>query len=227
MPVSKKPRKKGRRGHEIDARKKLIRGKFKTLDEAKKAIDTVEKARIKRRRQCEQIGWMLTFTSKETLLEAFTISLYAVERWPTTSDFDDFNIVSSSLMLGALCHKAMNIVEQDLLRDIQHAAYMTVVCARLRNHREPIPQANIEPIVNGLLISQKLMEYAYENDRQILIDVLKHNSRQNVEDTPGLLEKHERFILGPHYETVRQWELEDDELLAEIEKSKRLPAVDR
>lgn len=44
MPVSKKPRKKGRRGHEIDARKKLINGKFRDLDDARKTIKDVESA---------------------------------------------------------------------------------------------------------------------------------------------------------------------------------------
>lgn len=43
-----------------------------------------------------------------------------------------------------------------------------------------------------------------------LIDVLKHNSRDNVNSTPGLLEKHERFLLGDRYETVAKWEDEDE-----------------
>lgn len=225
MPVSKKPRKKGKRGRDIDARKKLLRGDFKSLDEAKKTIDIVETNRLRRRRQCEQLGWMLSFTDKGSLLDAFTLSFYSIERWATTTDFDDFNQVSSSLMLGALCHKAMGVQEQDLLEDIQHAAYMAVVCARLRNHKKPIPAANLEPVKHGLIVAQELMEYAYENDRQALINVLKHNTRYNVNGTPGLLEAHERFILGKHYEQVRAWELEDGELLDGIQKAGEIPQI--
>ena len=89
---------------------------------------------------------------------------------------------------------------------------MTVVCARLRNHRKPIPPANLEPVKHGLIVAQDLMEYAYEHERQALINVLKHNTHETLDETPGLREAHERFILGRHYETVRGWELEDDSL---------------
>jgi len=113
------------------------------------------------------------------LLEAFTLSFFALERWPTTTDYSDFNQICSTLMLGALCHKCLGVAEQDLLEDIQHAAFMTVVCARLRNHRKPIPPANLEPVKHGLIVAQELMEYAYEQ--------------------------------------VRQWELEDDAFLGELQ----------
>ena len=212
MPVSRKPRKKGRRGHEIDARKKLINGKFKNLDDARKAIKEVESSRKRRRQQCTQLGYMLCFTEKEALIDAFTLSFFALERWPTTTDCSDFNQISSTLMLGALCHKCLGVAEQDLLEDIQHAAFMTVVCARLRNHGKEIPPANLEPVKHGLIVAQELMEYAYEHERQALINVLKHNTHETLDETPGLREAHERFILGRHYETVRGWELEDDSL---------------
>lgn len=51
------------------------------------------------------------------------------------------------------------------------------------------------------------MEYAYEHERQALINVLKHNTHENIAENPGLHEAHERFMLGKHYEQVRQWEL--------------------
>lgn len=92
--------------------------------------------------------------------------------------------------------------------DIQHAAFMTVVCARLRNHGKEIPPANLEPVKHGLIVAQELMEYAYEHERQALINVLKHNTHETLAETPGL----ERVILGKHYEQVRQWEIEDDSL---------------
>ena len=157
------------------------------------------------------------------MLEAFTLSFFALERWPTTTDYSDFNQISSTLMLGALCHKCLGVAEQDLLEDIQHAAFMTVVCARLRNHGKEIPPANLEPVKHGLIVAQELMEYAYEHERQALINVLKHNTHETLDETPGLREAHERFILGKHYEQVRQWELEDDAFLGELQATGQFP----
>lgn len=156
------------------------------------------------------------------MLEAFTLSFFALERWPTTNDYADFNQISSTLMLGALCHKCLGVQEQDLMDDIQHAAFMTVFCARLRNHGKEIPPANLEPVKHGLIVAQELMEYAYEHERQALINVLKHNTHGNIRETPGLLEAHERFILGKHYEQVRQWELEDNAFLGELQKTGKI-----
>lgn len=156
------------------------------------------------------------------MLEAFTLSFFALERWPTTTDYSDFNQISSTLMLGALCHKCLGVAEQDLLEDIQHAAFMTVVCARLRNHGQTIPAANLEPVKHGLIVAQELMEYAYEHERQALINVLKHNTHETLAETPGLREAHERFILGKHYEQVRQWEIEDDAFLGELQKTGKI-----
>ena len=67
------------------------------------------------------------------------------------------------------------------------------------------------------IVAQDLMEYAYEHERQALINVLKHNTHETLAETPGLREAHERFILGKHYEQVRQWELEDDAFLGELQ----------
>ena len=219
MPVSKKPRKKGQRARDLAVRKKFVKGRFKDVDDARRTIASLEKQRARKSRQCEQLGWFLGFQEKHSLLEAFTLSFFALERWPTTTDYSDFNQISSSLMLGALCHKALGVQEQDLMDDIQHAAFMTVVCARLRNHGQEIPPANLEPVKHGLIVAQELMEYAYEHDRQSLINVLKHNTHGNIRETPGLLEAHERFILGKHYEQVRQWEIEDDAFLGELQQT--------
>ena len=219
MPVSKKPRKKGQRARDLAIRKKFAQGKFKDADDARRTIASLENQRTRQRRRCEQLGWLLGFQEKDYLLEAFTLSFFALERWPTTNDYADFNQISSTLMLGALCHKCLGVAEKDLLEDIQHAAFMTVVCARLRNHGQTIPAANLEPVKHGIIVAQELMEYAYEHERQALINVLKHNTHGNIRETPGLLEAHERFILGKHYEQVRQWELEDDAFLGELQET--------
>lgn len=204
-------------------RRKFVRGHFKDADDARRTIKSLETQRTRQRRRCEQLGWLLGFQEKDSLLEAFTLSFYALERWPTTNDYADFNQISSSLMLGALCHKCLGVQEQDLMDDIQHAAFMPVTCARLRNHGEKIPPANLEPVKHGLIVAQQLMEYAYEHERQALINVLKHNTHENIAENPGLREAHERFILGRHYEQVRQWELEDDAFLGELQATGHFP----
>lgn len=208
-------------------RKKFVQGKFKDADDARRTIKSLETQRTRQRRRCEQLGWLLGFQEKDSLLEAFTLSFYALERWPTTNDYADFNQISSSLMLGALCHKALGVQEQDLMDDIQHAAFMTVTCARLRNHGKEIPPANLEPVKHGLIVAQQLMEYAYEHERQALINVLKHNTHENIAENPGLREAHERFILGRHYEQVRQWELEDNAFLGELQATGQFPKLEK
>ena len=104
MPVSKKPRKKGQRARDLAVRKKFVRGKFKDADDARRTIASLERQKTRQRRRCEQLGWLLGFQEKDSLLEAFTLSFFALERWPTTTDYSDFNQISSTLMLGALCH---------------------------------------------------------------------------------------------------------------------------
>lgn len=212
MPKSKKPRKKGAYTREVRARQKWVQGKFKDTEDALRTYRTIERARLSRRKGCAQLHFLYSLSDFGNLLDAFTKAQYALSRWPTTRDYEDFNVVSSSLMLGALCHKRLDIVEQDLLRDIQHSAFMAVTCVRLRNQRKRIPEANIEVVRNDLTVAQQLIEFARDNDRQALIDVLKHNDIDNIAQTRGLQEAHERMILGDHYDTVRRWELEDDSL---------------
>ena len=212
MPKSKKPRKKGTHSREVRARQKWVLGKFKDTEDALRTYRTLERARLSRRKGCAQLNFLYCLSDFGNLLDAFAKAQYALTRWPTTRDYEDFNVVTSSLMLGALCHKRLDIVEQDLLRDIQHSAFMAVTCVRLRNQRKRIPEANIEAVRNGLNIAKQLMEFARDNDRQALIDVLKHNDIDNLAQTRGLQEAHERMILGDHFDTVRRWGLEDDSL---------------
>lgn len=210
MPTSKKPRKKGRHGREADALRKWRREKFASVEDARASLRVLEESRLKRRPGVAQIHFMLQLADKEELLESFTKAYFCLEKWPTTDRFEDFDRVSSSLMLGILCHKRMGVLEHDLLSDMQHAAFMCVVCVRLRNFGKPVPPQNLEAVRRGLTVSQELMEYAYEHDRQAFIDVLKHNDADHVGRTPGLLDQHERLILGQNYDRVQEWEKEDE-----------------
>ncbi len=80
MPVSKKPRKKGQRARDLAVRKKFVRGQFKDADDARRTIASLEDQRKRQRRQCEQLGWLLGFQEKDSLLEAFTLSFFALGR---------------------------------------------------------------------------------------------------------------------------------------------------
>lgn len=76
MPVSKKPRKKGQRARDLAVLKKFVRGKFKDADDARRTIASLERQKTRQRRRCEQLGWLLGFQEKDSLLEAFTLSFF-------------------------------------------------------------------------------------------------------------------------------------------------------
>ncbi|MFR6359765.1 MAG: hypothetical protein ACLUNV_09245 [Sutterella wadsworthensis] len=129
-----KPRKKGQRARDLAVRKKFVRGKFKDADDARRTIASLERQKTRQRRRCEQLGWLLGFQEKDSLLEAFTLSFFALERWPTTTDYSTSTRSAARSCSARSVTSALGVAEQDLLEDIQHAAFMTVVCARLRNH---------------------------------------------------------------------------------------------
>ena len=117
MPISKKPRKKGRRGLVRQAFKRIATNDYKSPEELKRLMHTVRQDDVRLRNGADQLEWMLSLQDKGALIEPFTKSLLAIDRWPTTTDFEDFNIVSSSLMLGALCHRALGVQEKEKLRN--------------------------------------------------------------------------------------------------------------
>ena len=62
-------------------RRKFVRGQFKDADDARRTIASLENQRTRQRRRCEQLGWLLGFQEKDSLLEAFTLSFFALERF--------------------------------------------------------------------------------------------------------------------------------------------------
>ena len=219
MPVSKKPRKKGQFNRRHIAHRKIAQNKFKSPEELKRHLKTIEEEDTSIRNGADNLEWMLSLQDKDALIEPFTKSLLAIDRWPTTTDFDDFNIVSSSLMLGALCHRALNVQETEHLREIQEAAFMAVTCVRLRHKRRPLPNANLQIVRDALTTAQALIEWANDNDRTTLISVLKQNTQRYIRQHPEAIEQHERLILGKNYDRVRELEL------SELEDGLTLPPV--
>lgn len=206
MPVSKKPRKKGKRGAIIAASRRFARNKFASVEQANRDYRLLKQDAQRCAMANEPLKWMIALTEFDNVQKGFLRSLAALDRWPTSKDPDDFNMVISSLMIGILIFRNAKVAEKEVLRDMQSAAFMCVQSVRLRNQGKEIPAANVEAVRNGLVVAQSVMEVAYEEDRQAFIDALVENSKDYLAEHPGLADEHYRLALGPNFERVCEWE---------------------
>ena len=209
MPVSKKPRKKGKRSRVFDIVRRFKKNNYESVEQFRrdrKYLQELERDTIVAR---DQLDWMIALTDFENVRTSFLRSLTALNRWSTTDDADDFNLVTSSLMLGILIWHKAKIAEEEVLLDMQHAAFMCVVCARLRSKNHEISAANIESVRYGLTVAQLVMEAAYNEDRQSFIDALKENAPEFLRKHPELVDVHYRMALGRNYDTVQEWDRKD------------------
>lgn len=209
MPISKKPRKKGKRSRVFDIVRRFKKNNYESVEQFRrdrKYLQELERDTIVAR---DQLDWMIALTDFENVRKGFLRSLSALDRWSITEDADDFNVVTSSLMLGILIWHKARIAEVDVLRDMQHAAFMCVVCARLRSKGHEIPAANIESVRDGLTVAQLVMEAAYKEDRQSFIDALKENAPEFLRKHPELVDVHYKMALGRNYDTVQEWDRKD------------------
>lgn len=209
MPTSKKPRKKGKRSRVFDIVRRFKKNNYESVEQFRrdrKYLQELERDTIVAR---DQLDWMIALTDFENVRKGFLRSLSALDRWSITEDADDFNVVTSSLMLGILIWHKARIAEVDVLRDMQHAAFMCVVCARLRSKGHEIPAANIESVRDGLTVAQLVMEAAYKEDRQSFIDALKENAPEFLRKHPELVDVHYKMALGRNYDTVQEWDRKD------------------
>lgn len=209
MPVSKKPRKKGKRGAIIAASRRFARNKLSSVEQANRDYRLLKKDAQRCAMANEPLKWMIALTEFDNVQKGFLRSLAALDRWPTSTDPDDFNMVISSLMIGILIFRNAKIAERDVLRDMQSAAFMCVQSVRLRNYGKQIPDANVDAVRNGLVVAQSVMEVAYEEDRQAFIDALVENSKEYIAEHPGIADEHYRLALGSNYQRVCEWEKED------------------
>lgn len=209
MPTSKKPRKKGKRSRVFDIVRRFKKNNYESVEQFRrdrKYLQELERDTIVAR---DQLDWMIALTDFENVRKGFLRSLSALDRWSITEDADDFNVVTSSLMLGILIWHKAKIAEVDVLRDMQHAAFMCVVCARLRSKGHEIPAANIESVRDGLTVAQLVMEAAYKEDRQSFINALKENAPEFLRKHPELVDVHYKMALGRNYDTVQEWDRKD------------------
>ena len=211
MPVSKKPRKKGKglRSRTFGAIRRMVTERYDSKEQFDRDCQHLQDLERDNTLARANLCWMIALTDFENVQDGFIKSLNALGRWNTTTDPDDFNLVTSSLMLGILIFEKARVAEEDVLKDMQHAAFMCVVCARLRSKGHPIPDANLESVRYGLTIAQEVMEAAYWEDRESFIDALKENSKEFLQVHPEFVDKHFRLALGRNFETVQEWDRKD------------------
>lgn len=205
MPTSKKPRKKGRHGQIVAASRKLLAKKFKDKDDAVRTIKLLDEASARDTLARRKYEWMSAMLDKEDLIEGFTRAHTSLNRLPTTKDRKDFNIVSSSLMLGAMCHMRLGVEEQSWMTDIRRATFGIVSALRIFKSGQAVPEANLPLIREGLNAAQDLIEFAFDNDPQALKEVLIKNDPVYTDMHPEETEARERFILGDRYDQVASW----------------------
>lgn len=218
MPTSKNRRKNGKSAtggfrHYVEQRKRISRkerkGLYTSVEEVRRDVKCIADRRKYYERGQSRMAWLTMLAARpDAMISAHTSAQFALRRWAEGKDVDadDFNIVASSLMLGYLLAKRLPLEDvEDIFTALHEAAYMTVTCVRLSNHRRPIPEANLAPIHVGLTVAQELMQLADETDRHILIDVLELNSKEYSAQHPDEQAMWQKELLGRYAYTVERW----------------------
>lgn len=207
MPKSKKPRKKGAHGREQAARSRLLRNQFKDPAECRRLVKIVEDARAARHKGSAQLGYLFALADQDFMVERFIEAFMALERWQTTEEMDDFSLVNSMLMIGAIAFLKVGVQESERLDEIRRAAYAATLAIDHRNMGRRIPDELIEDTREGLTTAQMIFEAATANGmNQELIEVLKENDPEHIASTPGRFREHRRLILGDYLEKVQALE---------------------
>lgn len=224
MPKSKKPRKKGAHGREQAARSRLLRNQFKDPAECRRLVKIVEDARAARHKGSAQLGYLFALADQDFMVERFIEAFMALERWQTTEEMDDFSLVNSMLMIGAIAFLKVGVQESERLDEIRRAAYAATLAIDHRNMGRRIPDELIEDTREGLTTAQMIFEAATANGmNQELIEVLKENDPEHIASTPGRFREHLRLILGDYLEKVQALEAAQAERVNHMKVTGKLP----
>lgn len=224
MPKSKKPRKKGAHGREQAARSRLLRNQFKDPAECRRLVKIVEDARAARHKGSAQLGYLFALADQDFMVERFIEAFMALERWQTTEEMDDFSLVNSMLMIGAIAFLKVGVQESERLDEIRRAAYAATLAIDHRNMGRRIPDELIEDTREGLTTAQMIFEAATANGmNQELIEVLKENDPEHIASTPGCFREHRRLILGDYLEKVQALEAAQAERVNHMKVTGKLP----
>ena len=224
MPKSKKPRKKGAHGREQAARSRLRRNQFKAPAECRRLVKIVEDARAARHKGSAQLGYLFALADQDFMVERFIEAFMALERWQTTEEMDDFSLVNSMLMIGAIAFLKVGVQESERLDEIRRAAYAATLAIDHRNMGRRIPDELIEDTREGLTTAQMIFEAATANGmNQELIEVVKENAPEHIASTPGRFREHRRLILGDYLEKVQALEAAQAERVNHMKVTGKLP----
>lgn len=116
MPKSKNKRKNGKSSSKFTTRRRLLREVQKRIQSGEDvSIEQIRKdAKViadwhARQEKVLDIDWLITLKVNGGMTEAAIKGLVALDRWPTTMDRHDFDIVASALMMGFMALHSMDI----------------------------------------------------------------------------------------------------------------------
>lgn len=218
MPKSKNRRKNGKSSAKFTTRRRLLREVLKRIQSGEDvSIEQIRKdAEViadwhARQEKVLDIDWLITLKVNGGMTEAAIKGLVALDRWPTTMDRHDFDIVASALMMGFMALHSMEIENHDEVEQaIREGAFMTFLCARLRCKGSPLPEANLQAVRIGLMAAQDCLQMLCDTDMTAMRKILETNSKENCRAHPDEHDARVRLLLGPRYaDQVFGWEAAD------------------
>ena len=223
MPVSKRPRKKGKHGAKIAIAKRLVIKNGKVLSDSAKAMDDFQRMIDKEDLARSRYIYMSLIADKSNMYRPFIEAYQLIDDLPNANDFMPFNLLASHLTQGAMIHKCLEVQETEWLKEIQHAAFMVFTVYRQWLLDEKIPEANLEPLRIGIDAVRALVEYAWDNNPQELREIKIRTTRTYIELHPEETEARERLLLGDRWAQTRSWNLQKlaEEKNARLAKQKR------
>lgn len=218
MPKSKNKRKNGKVSNKFtserrrlrDVQKRIISGKEFGIEQIRKDAKVIADWHARQEKVLD-IDWLITFKVNGGMTEAAIKGLVALDRWSTTMDRNDFDIVASALMMGFMALHSMEIENHDEVEQaIREGAFMTFLCARLRCKGSPLPTANLQPVRLGLMAAQDCLQMLCDTDMTAMRKILETNSKMNCRAHPEEHDVRVRQLLGPRYaKQVFDWEEAD------------------
>ena len=209
MPVSKKPRKKGKHGAKNAIAKRLVIKNGKVVDNSKKAMDDFQRMMDREYLARSRYTYMALVADKSNMYKPFIEAYKSIDDLPHTNDFLPFNYLVAHLTQGAMIHKCLEVQEGEWLKEIQHAAFMVFTVYRQWLLDEKIAEANLEPIRVGIDAVRALVEYAWDNNPQELREIKIRTTRTYIELHPEEIESREKLLLGDRWEQMRDWKLNE------------------
>lgn len=211
MPRSKSKRKKtgGFIARQRDA--KIVRtGKAADKDAYVRAWKRLEEERKKMLHVAGLMELRMTFVDDEELGNAFIraqLSLRRLAEDASRFSQEDWKAVASSLMLGAKVYRHFKEagfeIDDGVIRDLRHGAWILACTGRLVNEGKGIPAANIEVIHEALDLAQALLKDARLLDQEALARIVIGNFKVVPDEDL-------RFLLGDRVDQIFEWEREKE-----------------